>query len=94
MFIVILTYVMSNDEVEKHLPDHRNFLKYFYSAGFGVVSGRQTAGGGGIIVASAASRAALDLELAKDPFHIHRVARYDILEFQPSMTHDGLKELI
>ena len=94
MFAVILTYVRPLEEVDRSLADHRAFLADFYAAGFGIASGRQVGSTGGVIVAVAPSRAALEAELAKDPFQVRGLARYDIHEFTPSTVHPALKGIV
>jgi uncharacterized protein YciI len=94
MFAVILRYVRPREEIDLVLADHRAFLVDFYAKGFGVASGRQIGAEGGVIVATAPSRAALEAELDKDPFKIKGVARYDIHEFEPRMVHPALRGLV
>lgn len=94
MFAVILTYVRPLAEVDQSLAEHRAFLADFYAAGFGIASGRQVGSTGGVIIAIAPSRAALDAELAKDPFQVRGLARYDIHEFTPTTTHPALKGIV
>ncbi|HEV2675288.1 MAG TPA: YciI family protein [Aliidongia sp.] len=94
MFAVILSYLRPIEEVNEALADHRVFLADFYAAGFGIASGRQVGTPGGVIIAVAPSRAALDAELAKDPFHVRGLARYDVYEFTPTTTHPALKGVV
>jgi uncharacterized protein YciI len=94
MFAIILSYIRPIEEVDRALPAHRDFLAGFYAAGFGIASGRQIGRTGGVIIATAPSRAALEAELAKDPFSIEGVAQYDIHEFEPRMTHPALKGIV
>ena len=95
MFVVTLTYVVPLSEVELHLPAHVEYLKAQYAAGLFLASGRRVPRTGGLILARAASREALDAVLADDPFARAGVARYDVVEFSPTMTCpelDFLKE--
>jgi len=94
MFAVILTYTRPREEVDLALAAHRDFLTRFYADGFGIASGRQIGSNGGVIIAQAPSRAALEAELAKDPFKIRGLADYAIYEFEPRMLHPGLKGLV
>lgn len=94
MFAVILTYVRPLEEVDQSLAAHRAFLTQFYADGFGIASGRQVGAAGGVIVAHAPSRAALDAELAKDPFKVKGLARYDIYEFEARTVHPALKGIV
>ncbi|WP_286261510.1 YciI family protein [Thalassotalea atypica] len=84
MFIVILTYKKSLQEVEQHLTEHNAFLDKHYALGKFVVSGRKEPRTGGVIMANAASRAELDTILKEDPFALHDIAEYDIVEFMPT----------
>ena len=94
MFAVILSYVRPLEEVDQALAAHRAFLADFYAAGFGIASGRQVGRTGGVIIAIAPSRAALEAELEKDPFKVKGLAQYDIYEFTPTMTHPALKGVV
>jgi uncharacterized protein YciI len=94
MFTVILTYIRPLEEVDQALADHRAFLTQFYADGFGIASGRQVGATGGVIVAQAPSRAVLEAEIAKDPFKVKGLARYDIHEFEARMVHPALKGLV
>ena len=94
MFAVILTYIRPLAEVDQSVAEHRAFLADFYAAGFGIASGRQPDASGGVVIATAPSRAALDAELAKDPFKARGLARYDIYEFTPMTIHPALKGVV
>lgn len=45
---------------------------------------------GGIILAKAESQEKVKEIIAEDPFFIHEVASYDIIEFIPTKSADGL----
>lgn len=94
MFAIILTYIRPLEEVDLSLAEHRAFLTQFYADGFGIASGRQIGATGGVIIATAPNRTVLDAELAKDPFQVKGLARYDIYEFEPRMIHPGLKGVV
>ena len=90
MFIISLSYTAPLEEVDAHLAAHRDFLATHYASGTFLMSGRKVPRDGGIIVASAPSRAALDAVLATDPFARAGLARYEVTEFVPTMTADAL----
>lgn len=90
MFIVSLSYTAPLDEVDAHLAAHRDFLAAHYAAGTFLMSGRKVPRDGGIIVADAPSRAALEAVLGEDPFARANLARYEITEFVPAMTAGAL----
>jgi len=86
MFVIASTYQKPLEEVDKHLSAHVEFLKTQYAKGVFLASGRKNPRNGGVILALASSREAIETIIAQDPFHIHGVAQYDITEFTPSMT--------
>ena len=64
------------------------------AAGTFLLSGRKQPREGGVILATAASREALEAVLAQDPFHVHGLAHYQVVEFVPSMAAPMLQGLI
>ena len=93
MFIVSLTYVGPLEEVDAHLDAHVAFLKKEYADGHFVASGRKVPRTGGIILSNVPTRDALEVILYRDPFHINNLAKYEIIEFVPSMTAEGFEAL-
>lgn len=94
MFVVEIEYVKPLDEVDAHLDAHRAFLATHYADGTFLLSGPKSPRTGGIILATASSRAALDATLARDPFHVHGVAEYRVTEFEARTAAPGLERLI
>ncbi|QEL57605.1 YciI family protein [Chromobacterium paludis] len=92
MFVVSLTYTAPLSDVDALLPAHVQWLKQAYADGLFVASGRKVPRDGGVILARG-ERAALEARLAQDPFAQGGVARYDIIEFVPSMAAPGLESL-
>lgn len=86
MFIITLTYQKSLEEVDAHLSAHVEFLKDAYAKGIFLASGRKNPRNGGVILAIADFKADIEATIARDPFYIHAIAQYDIIEFTPSMT--------
>lgn len=82
MFAIILKYKKPIEEVEAHTPAHRAYLDRYYEKGVFVMSGRQTPPTGGVVMAKAESREALEKILAEDPFWTEGVADYEIYEFK------------
>lgn len=93
MFIVSLTYKAPLEQVDAHLAAHVDYLKAQYEAGHFIASGRKIPRTGGVILAKMADRAALEAVLAQDPFSIHDLADYDVIEFDPSMVSPGFENL-
>ena len=86
MFIINLTYIKPIDEIEHYLPAHIEFLKHHYALNHFLASGRKNPRTGGIIIAAVESKSDLDEILSHDPFYIHQLADYQIIDFTPSMT--------
>lgn len=94
MFVVLLTYTVPLARVDEHVPAHREFLARQYAAGVFLLSGRKEPREGGVILATAASREALEAVLAQDPFHVHGLADYQVVQFLPSMAAPMLQGFI
>ena len=95
MFIAILTYKKPLEEVDRFLQAHRDFLAVHYAVGDLITSGPQTPRVGGVIMLRADSRATVEAILAQDPFHIHGIADYQIVEFTPTkFCHGDLKSFL
>lgn len=94
MFVVLLTYTQPLPAIDALVPAHREFLQRMYQAGVFLLSGRKQPREGGVILANAASAGELESFLAQDPFHIHGVARYQVIEFLPTMAAPALQSLV
>lgn len=94
MFVVSLTYKKPIAEVEPHLAAHICYLDECYANGIFIASGRKVPRTGGVILAKAESRAALEAILQQDPFYLEDVAEFEVIEFIPTKTAPGLEALI
>ncbi len=94
MFIINLTYTVSLEMVDQHLEDHVRYLNEQYEVGNFMASGRKVPRSGGIILSGIHKRSDLETVLAKDPFQIHQLAAYEIIEFIPSKTNKDLSFLL
>jgi len=94
MFVVLLTHTQPLATVDALISAHREFLQRMYQAGTFLLSGRKEPRDGGVILANAVSVQALKSALAQDPFHIHGVASYQIIEFLPTMAAPALQSLV
>lgn len=74
-------------------PHMLHFFEEQYDAGVFLASGRRVPRTGGVILARAESREALDTLLECDPFAQAGAARYEVVEFIPSMTCSELEFL-
>lgn len=80
LFIVDLTYQVPLEAVEPHMAEHMSFLDRGYAEGLFLASGRKVPRTGGVILARAASRDALDAFLEEDPFKRHAIAAVTVTE--------------
>ncbi|ODP32993.1 YciI family protein [Pandoraea sp. ISTKB] len=84
MYIVELTYLQPVSAVDVQLEAHRAFLSTQYEREVFIASGPKDPREGGIIVVSGkVSREELDAIIAQDPFHIHGLASYRVITFNP-----------
>ena len=91
LFIVDLHYIASLDDISLHLDEHVTFMEQNYAAGHFIASGPKVPRSGGIILATAKTRASLENLLETDPFKMHDLAHYTVTEFLPSMLVEKLK---
>ncbi|WP_440604657.1 YciI family protein [Bacillus sp. GB_SG_008] len=57
-------------------------------------SGRRNPRVGGIILMNAVSEQEIETIIAEDPFYIHNIARYEIIEFTPTKYTDPFQIFI
>jgi uncharacterized protein YciI len=94
MFLVLITYKKSLDEIDGYITDHRAFLDVGYKNNYFVVSGPKNPRTGGVIVSQLSNREQLEKILSKDPFKTHDVADYEIIEFMPTKYHRNFSTFI
>jgi uncharacterized protein YciI len=92
MLILALTYVKPNEEADKHMEPHMAWVKEGYARGWFLASGRKVPRTGGVILA-VGERAEIEAFVAADPFTIHGVAEYDIVEVALTTVTEGLEAL-
>nr|WP_274605227.1 YciI family protein [Phaeovibrio sulfidiphilus] len=81
------------DEVDRVRPAHFEWLDRQYEAGVFLLSGRRTPPVGGIILARAESREALEAIVAQDPYVKNSVAEVEIIEFEPNKFSEDARAL-
>ena len=84
LFVLAVNYITELSEVDVHMDAHRAWLDENYASGLFMVSGPQVPRRGGVILARAADRSAIEETIRRDPFVLTGVARYDITEFAPT----------
>lgn len=94
MFVVIVTYKKSLDVIDQHLVAHRTHLDIGYQKNFLIASGPQNPRIGGVILSQLNDRATLEVFLDQDPFRIHDVADYQIIEFAPIKSHQDFSSFL
>lgn len=87
MFIIEITYKKSLEDIDQYLAEHRKFLDNGYSNNYFIASGPKNPRVGGIIISQLKNRELLENILKQDPFKVHEVADYNIIEFNPIKYH-------
>jgi len=93
MFVILLNYLKPLSEVDRFVAEHRAFLERHYASGHFLLSGRQEPRTGGVILARAPTRAEIETIVLSDPFNREKIARYEIVEFLPSMADTHFAQL-
>jgi|SRR5688500_15021796 uncharacterized protein YciI len=94
MFVIELTYKADLAEIDAQMTAHVAFLKKYYSAGNFLVSGRQIPRTGGIILAVGKDRRQIEEIIREDPFYIHGLADFRIVEFRASQRADDIQQRV
>ena len=82
--LVILRYLVNEEQILESLVDHRSWLKRWYDEGVILFSGRQDPPNGGVLAFRAANREAARAFLDSDPFTRNAVAEYDLVAVAPT----------
>lgn len=94
MFIMLLSYLQPIDKIEKYLSQHINYLDKYYGSGHFIASGRKEPRTGGVILCRADNKEEVIAIMKEDPFYIHQIAHYDIIEFMPTKYANGFDKFI
>jgi uncharacterized protein YciI len=94
MFVIELTYTAGLGEIDAHMAAHVGFLKKYYAAGNFLVSGRKIPRDGGIILAVGKGRSEIEAIVQEDPFYVHGLADFRIIEFRASQRADDIQKRI
>lgn len=92
MFVLDITYTAPLEQVDAVLADHVGWLDRQYAAGVFLASGRKEPREGGVILAVAPDRAAMEEIVAGDPFAVAGVCAYRITEFLATKTVPAMAE--
>ena len=94
MFVIELIYKASLAEIDAHMAAHVQFLKKYYAAGKFLVSGRKIPRDGGIILSVGRTRAEIEAIVQEDPFYVHGLADFRIIEFRASQRASDIQKRI
>jgi uncharacterized protein YciI len=92
MFVIELVYKADLAEIDARMAAHVRFLKKYYASGHFLVSGRKIPRDGGIILAVGRSRQEIEAIVQEDPFHVHGLAEFRVIEFRASQRADDIQE--
>jgi uncharacterized protein YciI len=94
MFIIELIYKAALAEIDAYMAAHVAYVKKYYASGNFLVSGRKIPRDGGIILAVGKSREQIDAIVLEDPFHVHGLAEFRVIEFRASQRAKDIDRLI
>ena len=94
MFVLILHYKASLDEVMKHLDAHRVYLDRYYAEGKFFCSGPQNPRTGGCILCHNTQEAEIKKIIQEDPFLTEGVADYEVIEVLPTQCVPEFEKFI
>jgi uncharacterized protein YciI len=94
MFVIELVYKAGLSAIDAHMAAHVKFLKKYYASGNFLISGRKIPRDGGIILAVARSRLEIEEIVQEDPFYVHGLADFRIIEFRASQRADDIQRRI
>ena len=94
MFVIELKYKVPLEEIDALMKEHIAFLNKYYKAGNFIVSGRKVPRDGGIIIANATDKKAIEKIMKQDPFYKNKLATFSITEFLASQKTPVLKDVL
>lgn len=92
MFVIELTYKADLAQIDAAMKLHVAWLKRHYASGIFMASGRKIPRDGGIILATAPDRAALEAIVREDPFVARGLADARVIEFRASQRAGDLPD--
>jgi uncharacterized protein YciI len=92
MFVIELVYKADLAEIDAHMTAHVAFLNRYYKAGNFLVSGRKIPRDGGIILATGKTREQIEAIVREDPFHVHGLADFRIIQFRASQRAADIQQ--
>jgi len=90
--LILLTYVVPLEEVDRHMKSHLEWLERGYGEGLFLLSGRRNPRTGGVIVCRG-HKAEVEALAASDPFVTNGTATIDVIEFNASWAAEAVARL-
>lgn len=94
MFVLLLKYKKSLEEVEKALEAHITYLEKYYVLDKFICSGRRNPRIGGLILCNAKDKDEVNEIIKEDPFYKEDIAEYEIIEFMPTKYAEGFEKFV
>ena len=94
MFVIELLYKAGLDQIDAHMAAHMKFLKKYYASGHFLISGRKIPRDGGIILAVAPDREAIEAIMRQDPFCREGLADVRVIEFRASQRAEDVPKRV
>lgn len=94
MFIILVEYKKPLEFIDPLIPGHVTFLEKGYQNNYFLASGAKIPRTGGVIISNLTDRATLAEFIKQDPFYIHDVADYELVEFTPSKYQKGFEAFL
>lgn len=88
--VLTITYTQPLDAIDKARPAHLEFLKEEVDAGRLVLTGRLESATGGVLITSDIPTADAESIIARDPYHLQGLVRYDRVGFTGGLRAHGL----
>ncbi len=93
MFIVHMTYIAPTSVIEQHIASHREWVDARFADGVFLATGRVTSNTGAIVLAHGVGIETLEAIMATDPYAVHNLIKFDILEVAIRRTTKNLSYL-
>ena len=90
--LILITYVVPLDEVDRLMTSHVEWLDRGYAEGLFLMSGRREPRTGGVIVCRG-HKAEVEALAASDPFTTGGAATLEVIEFNASWAADAVAPL-
>lgn len=94
MFLIMLNYKKPIEMIDKYLLEHREFLDQGYKKNFFIASGPKNPRTGGVILSQLKDQHELEKIIHQDPFYLHDLADYEIIEFHPVKYHPEFSNFV